>query len=338
MKATVAICTWNRAGLLAQTLEAMCQLTVPAGVEWKVLVVNNNCTDETDAIIARYASRLPVRRLFEPKQGHCHARNCAVAAAEGDLLLWTDDDVLVDENWLAEYVRAAADHPSFAFFGGTVDPWFPSKPPRWIEQHIDCFGSPFAIRQPGLTIRPMRANEGPFGASMGFRMGVAKQFVFNTNLGRVKDTLLSDDDADVVQRVRSAGHQGLWVGTARLRHYIGPERANAAYLRKWFYDNGRSQIRMDGIDDAWRWLGDTPLFAVRTLWTARTRRLLLWPWKNRTWARAFRDVPFCKGKIAEARTLRRAARFLPGSQSRAITASQSPQMLVTNPSLKKLTD
>ncbi|HEY2585654.1 MAG TPA: glycosyltransferase [Tepidisphaeraceae bacterium] len=317
MKVAVAICTWNRARLLDQTLAAMCQLTIPPGVTWELLVVNNNCTDETDAVIARYASRLPIRRLFEPTPGLSHARNCAVAIAEGDLLLWTDDDVLVDPNWLAEYARAAAEHPGMSFFGGTVDPWFQSKPPRWIEQNIAVFASPFAIRQPGLAIRPMRADEGPFGASMGFRMPVAKQFAFNPKLGRVKDSLLSDDDADVIQRLRAAGHEGLWVGTARVRHYIGPDRVNAMYLRKWFFDNGRSQVRMDGIDGGFRWLGDTPLFAVKALWFARARRLLLWPWKNRTWARAYRDVPFYRGKIVEARAFRRLARSNQGVQPKA---------------------
>jgi hypothetical protein len=53
MHVTVAICTWNRAGLLAQTLEQMRQLVIPPGVTWELIVVNNNCTDDTDQVIAR---------------------------------------------------------------------------------------------------------------------------------------------------------------------------------------------------------------------------------------------------------------------------------------------
>ena len=62
---TVAICTWNRAQLLDQTLTEMRKLRIPPGIEWELLVVNNNCTDDTDGVLDRHEGRLPIRRLFE---------------------------------------------------------------------------------------------------------------------------------------------------------------------------------------------------------------------------------------------------------------------------------
>ena len=58
---SVAICTWNRAKLLDQTLTQMRQLRIPAGLTWELLVVNNNSTDDTDAVASRHASSLPLR-------------------------------------------------------------------------------------------------------------------------------------------------------------------------------------------------------------------------------------------------------------------------------------
>ena len=49
MRITVAICTWNRCELLRQTLEQMTKLVIPPRVVWELLVVNNNCTDDTAA-------------------------------------------------------------------------------------------------------------------------------------------------------------------------------------------------------------------------------------------------------------------------------------------------
>ena len=120
MDVTVAICTWNRAKLLDATLAQMCKLRIPSGITWELLVVDNNCTDDTPAVVERYADRLPVRRLDEKNQGMSYARNCAQRAAAADLLLWTDDDVLVDEDWLAAYVRAAARWPNAGYFGGLI--------------------------------------------------------------------------------------------------------------------------------------------------------------------------------------------------------------------------
>src|SRR5688500_2534010 len=77
MDATIAICTWNRSDLLEKTLIQMQQLVVPKGTSWEIVVVNNRCTDNTDEILAKYAGALPLRRVFEDKQGQSHARNAA---------------------------------------------------------------------------------------------------------------------------------------------------------------------------------------------------------------------------------------------------------------------
>ena len=59
---SVAICTWNRAQLLDQTLDHLTRVRIPEGAEWEVLVVNNNCTDNTDRVLEKHFSHLPLRR------------------------------------------------------------------------------------------------------------------------------------------------------------------------------------------------------------------------------------------------------------------------------------
>ena len=125
---TVAICTWNRSALLAQALEQMTHLITPPNVEWELLVVNNNCTDATDETIAAFSSRLPIRRVFEPKPGQSNARNAAAREAKGEYILWTDDDTLLDQKWLAAYAQAIQQHPEVIFFGGPVRQWFAATP------------------------------------------------------------------------------------------------------------------------------------------------------------------------------------------------------------------
>src|SRR5262245_24832825 len=129
---TVAVCTWNRAKLLEQSLASMRRLRVPSGHDWELLVVDNNCTDDTDAVLRSYAGCLPLRRLFEPTPGKSHAANLALAHARGELILWTDDDVMVDPDWLSAYAGAAARWPDVAYFGGRIVPLFEAPPPRWL--------------------------------------------------------------------------------------------------------------------------------------------------------------------------------------------------------------
>src|SRR5437763_1886582 len=128
MLSTVGICTWNRAALLEWTLTEMLLLRIPEPVTWELLVVNNNSTDETESVIARFAGKLPIRGIFEARQGQSHARNRLVAEAAGELILWTDDDVLVAPDWMEQYVEAARRWPDASHFGGTADPLFEISP------------------------------------------------------------------------------------------------------------------------------------------------------------------------------------------------------------------
>jgi glycosyltransferase involved in cell wall biosynthesis len=89
----------------------MHNLRVPAGLEWELLIVNNNCTDNRDAVIANHAENLPIRRLSEARAGKSYAANQALEQARCDLVLWTDDDVPVDGRWLTSAVERASRHP-----------------------------------------------------------------------------------------------------------------------------------------------------------------------------------------------------------------------------------
>ena len=117
MKITVAICTWNRSVSLACTLAKLADCASLRFANWEVLVVNNNCRDDTDAVAMSFAGRLPLRLISQPVPGLSNARNAAVAAATGEYMVWTDDDVLVESNWLRAYEAAFLAHPEYAFFG-----------------------------------------------------------------------------------------------------------------------------------------------------------------------------------------------------------------------------
>ncbi len=100
VQVSIIICTCNRAALMRRTLDSMRSLAIPRGVTWEIVVVNNNSTDDTAAVLASFAERLPLTCVFEPVPGLSRSRNRGVAASSGDLLLFTDDDVLVEPGWV----------------------------------------------------------------------------------------------------------------------------------------------------------------------------------------------------------------------------------------------
>jgi GT2 family glycosyltransferase len=118
MKLSVLICTRNRAKSLAATLERFFAQRFAGDYEYELLIVDNASTDETKKVAERFASR--VRYLFENRPGLSRARNAAIKAAQGEILVFTDDDVLVAENWLDEIHREFSSDLSLSVLGGRV--------------------------------------------------------------------------------------------------------------------------------------------------------------------------------------------------------------------------
>ena len=237
---TVAICTWNRAELLRATLCNITRLEIPGSLEWELLVVNNNSNDATETVLEEFSDRLPLRRLWEPRPGVSYARNLAVLEAAGDYILWTDDDVHPDTNWVRAYLNAFQRWPEAALFGGPITPWFEGTPPPWLERVLPAVGSAFAQRDLGDTPLPLDATREvlPFGANFAVRMREQRRFPYHEKLGRKAGGLLGGEEMAVMAHVLKSGCSGWWVPDAPVRHYLPKSRQTRSYLRKYFAGMG----------------------------------------------------------------------------------------------------
>jgi glycosyltransferase involved in cell wall biosynthesis len=242
LDATIAICTWNRSDLLDKTLQHMRQLDIPAGLAWEIVVVNNRCTDNTDEILAKHTRSLPVRRIFEEQQGQSHARNAAALAARGELIVWTDDDVLVDRHWLAETVAAARSQPALSFFGGPIEPWFEIEPPKWLISNWKAVNGAYAFRDLGTEPFEFDAQRLPYGANYALRTCVQREFLYNPRLGRVATGEIRGEETDVLHKLLAAGHRGAWVPTAKVEHFIPRDRLTIDYIRRFFHGIGQTEF------------------------------------------------------------------------------------------------
>jgi glucosyl-dolichyl phosphate glucuronosyltransferase len=298
MHVTVAICTWNRAKLLDQTLARMRGLTVPTGVSWELLVVNNNCTDDTDAVIAKHADALPLRRLLETKQGLSHARNCALDSMRGDLLIWTDDDVLVDAGWLGAYVEAAAAMPGAGYFGGPVLPWFETAPPADIVGRMPAIRGAFALVDYGPETRQLKPGEAPFGANMAYRAELVRSFRFDPKLGRTGANMIGDEETMLLEKLNGEGRFGLWVGPARVEHFIPKDRATWAHVWKFYHGLGMTGTRRHGIP-ACSTLFGKPRWAVREYRAAKLGGWFFRQLGSPGWVKRFTRAAYLEGIFAE---------------------------------------
>jgi glycosyltransferase involved in cell wall biosynthesis len=257
---SVVICTWNRSRLLRKTLEHMTLLNTPPGIRWELIVVNNNCSDDTESVLDDFQSKLPLVRLFEPTPGKSHAANRAVGEAKGEYIVWTDDDVLVDPDWLNAYLAAFVQWPDASVFGGVIAPWFEESPPRWLEQVFGKVERAYAALDYGPTGFAMTLDTPPFGANMALKRSAHLEEGYDGRLGPRPNSGLRGEETTMVRRLLSSGHSGRWVPQARVRHFIPADRTTVAYLEKWFQGWGEFLGMMEPND-----LGGRHAFG-RPLW------------------------------------------------------------------------
>jgi glucosyl-dolichyl phosphate glucuronosyltransferase len=261
---TVAICTWNRAALLGQTLEQLVCLTIPPSVEWEVLVIDNNSTDTTPSVLAGFRDRLPLRALREPRQGKSYALNRAADEAGGHYILWTDDDVLVDPEWLAAYHAAFLRWPEAAIFGGYIEAAFAGSPPTWLPRvlaHRRAAGA-YALRQLGEVPLALSEDVQPYGANMAVRRDLQVQFRYDPALGPRGAHYIQGEERAMVIAMLRAGHTGWYVPGARVRHVIPPAKQTTRHLRRYFRGFGETDGRR-AKDVGGRKLFGKPLYMLR---------------------------------------------------------------------------
>jgi hypothetical protein len=137
---------------------------------------------------------------------------------------------------------------------------------------------------------------------MAFRTEVLRQFPFNPRLGRRGAGMLSGDESSIFRQMRAAGHSGVWVGSARLRHYIPAERLSVDFLRRWYEGAGMTHVRMEGLPPGVRYFR-IPRHMVRQYLTERAKALVFGVRKGKPWVRAFKTAAMVYGMMREARSL-----------------------------------
>jgi glycosyltransferase involved in cell wall biosynthesis len=232
MKITIAVCTWNRANMVDQTLQSLTQLRIPPGIDWEVVVVNNNSPDNTADVLESYVSKLPLRHFLEKNQGIAFARNRAASEARGEWILWTDDDIQVKPNWLSGYVQAFIEHPECGFFGGPVELNFDGVPPAWLVAGLDAIGGALGqvrVKESGPIGTDAQL---PFNCNMAVLSRYHRSIPYDTRYGRKAGGLVSGEETVFLRELLARGVKGRWLHSIPVLHSVPAERQSVKYLRR----------------------------------------------------------------------------------------------------------
>lgn len=162
LSVTVCVCTRNRCASLGATIESIFRCTTTANIEAELIVVDNGSTDATPDVLKQFSrTPFPFRPVAESEPGLSRARNRAAKESRSEVLLFTDDDVLVPEDWILGMTAPFAD-PNVHAVQGRVHlhpdyqhPWMERLHRQFMAEFDDestekFVGANFAVRKRDL--------------------------------------------------------------------------------------------------------------------------------------------------------------------------------------------
>jgi GT2 family glycosyltransferase len=272
VKASVIIPTYNRCRSLERALQSVAEVHFPHE-QLEIVVVDNNSNDDTPNVAHRFAnSDIELKYVKEPRLSFTVARHTGANAASGEILLYIDDDVVVDKRWLAAVIDVFEGDETVGIVGGPILPTFEADPPDWIKQYYpmsgwlslldrghdlhqthDAFGPNFSVRKDLLQL------VGGFPADT---IGVEAE----GRPGVVEKIYVGSGDVGLCARVRKAGYKVMYAPGALVHHVIPPVRLTKKWWHSRFagegcyhaltqqYENeqGPASLLMRGLHSTWK--------------------------------------------------------------------------------------
>ncbi len=233
MKASIIIPTYQRPAFLLDALKNVRTQNFPAD-EYEIIVVDNT-TIPTPELASLCDSVQPLMcYIHEPRSGLHNARHAGARAAKGDILVYADDDVTCDANFLTEILKPYSD-PEVGCVGGKILPAWEVAPPEWTNIFPKSF----------LSI--LDDNDGPKEVQWiyGCNFSIRKKLLFEVG-GFNPDSFgnrkmwwcRGDGEIGLLRKVRAAGGKVIYNPAAVVWHFIPKERLTVEYFRERAFKAG----------------------------------------------------------------------------------------------------
>jgi glycosyltransferase involved in cell wall biosynthesis len=246
VRATIQLCTYNRAALLERVLEACFEQTVDPH-DYEVVLVNDGSTDTTPQVIARL-ERLATCRFVvinQANSGLAKGRNAGIARATGERIIFIDDDVLPLPNFVEEHLRSHERAPKAIVRGGAINVENFDDLPMAIWGLKDYSGNFFWTTNVSVPLATIRAIGG-----------------FNESFSEY-----GWEDIDVGLRLRFGGVRAVFNPKALVYHYKPrPRSGNVEKMIAQARAQARTAVQLAAIHPHWRTYLATGMNPLQRTW------------------------------------------------------------------------
>lgn len=232
---SVIIPTYNRSEVLRQTVDSFLAQTYPRD-RWELILVDNASTDDTAKVIEEIAGReANVKALSETRRGAHNARNSGALAAHGEVLYFTDDDMIAEPDLIENILAGFVEGSNVGSVTGKVLPRWDTEPPAWVLEH--CKNALLSLIDLGNQLTVSDDDPGVFSCHQAvLREAFMRAGGFNpdTNAGE----FTGDNETGLNLKIKALGYRFAYVGASVTHHMIPASRLTQAYLNSRFADQG----------------------------------------------------------------------------------------------------
>jgi glycosyltransferase involved in cell wall biosynthesis len=232
---SIIIPTYNRAKFIGLTLESFALQDYPKN-SFEIIVMNNNSTDNTEFVVKEMIKQYPLIKYFEEKrQGVHYARNSAIKYASGEILYYTDDDMIAQSSLLKEIVSTFDKDNKIASISGRVLPKWEVPPPKWVLKY--CLNGLLSLNldQTSLIISTEMIN------IYSCHQAILKSAFLKSGGFNPENTMgewIGDGETGLAIKLLKLGYKLAYNGDSVIYHIIPKSRTTQSYLNKRYANQG----------------------------------------------------------------------------------------------------
>lgn len=308
MLVSVVIATYNRHAELEKVLKDFLNQELLGFFDYEIIVADNNSTDQTEAtvnhLIPQFNGRLTY--LKQAVRGKSNALNMAIKQAKGEIIAFTDDDVIVERNWLSSLVECFNQYDCEGV-GGRVLPVYPDNTPGWVSQHPVQLAGVVVIYDQGEKARLADETIERFiGSNWAFKSSIFKECgLFRIDLGPGTPMIVGEDE-EFYLRLLEKKKKLYYCPQVIIHHPVDLRRLSLRNAAIWHMALGRYQAfkQIEQGREKFIYYCGVPRYLIKNIVINSLKLLIFWVNPFAFW-NAYRSL-FCNiGMIQQYQILTR---------------------------------
>lgn len=242
IKISAIVCTYNRKILLSYCIESLVNQDLQQ-VNYEIIIVDNNSTDDTKELIYKFMSVYPnIKYILEKINSSSIARNTGTTNSSGKYITFLDDDSKVPPNYLSKILSAFDEvKPTPVVVGGKIIPYYLEPKPEWF---LDSYETRTKGEKPCFLQKEKTAFFS--GSNMSLPKNILEEFNgFSSDYGPKGDKFSYGEDTELMKRIFQV-YPLFWYDPLIItNHYVSPIKFSIKYRLSRAFLSGYSYQKIN---------------------------------------------------------------------------------------------